>query len=221
MKHLIVMALAAMAIPVLAQDAPERPMRQRGANPQQQPALPEALMKKYDKDGDGKLSPEERTAMREEMQKGAKERRAELFKTMDKDGDGKVTLEEFLAAQPAAPMPPREGMPDRPKPPVNEQTKKFDKDGDGTFSDAERAAMRAELNKERGARRFSVMDKEKKGYITLEEFSAPPAIPEGIGPARPGAPGARRARGPRPDMPMMELPKPQPAAPQPPAAPAE
>lgn len=237
MKQLIVMAIAAMAIPVLAQNAPERPMRQRAAN--MQPTLPEEVLKKYDKDGDGKLSSEERAAMRADMQKGAKERRTEIFKTMDKDGDGKISLEEFLAA----PLPTRPGMnrpagapegaqarrgerPEGAQPPrgerpegmrsprgerpggaaLPEQMKKFDKDGDGKLSDAEREAMRIEMSKERRTRQFKMMDKEGKGYITLEEFTTGSGFGDGMGPARPGAPGGegqgnrpagRGARGPR------------------------
>ena len=42
------------------------------------------LMKKFDKDGDGKLNAEERRAMFED----ARQRRANLIKKYDKDGDG-------------------------------------------------------------------------------------------------------------------------------------
>ena len=45
----------------------------------------EEMIKKFDKDGDGKLNEEERAAVREEM----KGRKDELLKKFDADGDGK------------------------------------------------------------------------------------------------------------------------------------
>ena len=69
-------------------------------------ARKEAMLKKFDKDGDGKLSDEEKAAMKAEMKKrraegGAKggnaERRAEMMKKFDKDGDGKLNDEEKAA----------------------------------------------------------------------------------------------------------------------------
>ena len=52
------------------------------------------MMKKFDKDGDGKLNEEERAALREEGQK----RRKEIIVKFDKDGDGKLNEEERKAA---------------------------------------------------------------------------------------------------------------------------
>jgi EF hand len=57
----------------------------RGDRPQRE--IPPALLKKYDKDADGKLSPEERKTMQDE-------RKAEMLKKYDKDGDGKLSEEE-------------------------------------------------------------------------------------------------------------------------------
>jgi hypothetical protein len=59
------------------------------AKPKPAPALPEAL-KKYDKNGDGKLDQEERAALQ-------KERQAELMKKYDKNSDGKIDEEERKA----------------------------------------------------------------------------------------------------------------------------
>ena len=59
---------------------PERPQRQ----------IPPAILKKFDTDGDGKLSQEEGKAMREARQ-------AEMLKKYDKDGDGKLSDEEKKA----------------------------------------------------------------------------------------------------------------------------
>lgn len=70
-----------------AQDKPaERPQR-GGDRP-----VPAEVLKKFDKDGDGKLSEEERKAFQEE-------RKAEALKKYDKDGDGKLSDEEKKAQQ--------------------------------------------------------------------------------------------------------------------------
>ena len=54
----------------------------------------EEMLKKFDKDGDGKLNEEERAALREEGQK----RRKEIIAKFDKDGDGKLNEDERKAA---------------------------------------------------------------------------------------------------------------------------
>lgn len=85
--------------------------------------------RKFDKDGDGKLSDEEKA----EMQKARDLRRKEMIKKYDVDGDGELSAEE-QAAQ-------RE---DRRKAALEEQKKYFegfDKDGDGGINAEERAAM--------------------------------------------------------------------------------
>ena len=48
------------------------------------------MIKKFDKDGDGKLNEEERKAAEEA-------RKAEMLKRFDKDGDGKISDEERKA----------------------------------------------------------------------------------------------------------------------------
>jgi len=53
------------------------------------PGLAE-LLKKYDKNGDGKLDQEERAALQ-------KDRQAEMIKKYDKNGDGKIDEEERKA----------------------------------------------------------------------------------------------------------------------------
>lgn len=86
--------------------------------------------KKFDKDGDGKLSPEERTAMMEE-------RRQRWEKRFDKDGDGKLNAEERAAMEKE-----REDFRQRMQQHRQEMMKKYDKDGDGKLSPEEREAMR-------------------------------------------------------------------------------
>lgn len=75
-----------------AQERPERPQREKGAR-----SIPPEVFKQYDKDGDGKLSEDERKAMRADMQGKAKARRTEMLKKYDADGDGKLSEDERKA----------------------------------------------------------------------------------------------------------------------------
>ena len=68
------------------------------------------MLKKFDKDGDGKLSDTEKTTLRAEMQnrRGGRERkqwtaeqRDEMLKKFDTDGDGKLSQEERDTAREA------------------------------------------------------------------------------------------------------------------------
>ncbi len=70
-----------------AQDAPPAAPTPK-IRPQRE--VPADVLKKYDKDGDGKLSPDEVKAMRDA-------RKAETLKKYDKDGDGKLSDEERQA----------------------------------------------------------------------------------------------------------------------------
>lgn len=51
----------------------------------------ERLVEKFDKDGDGKVGPEERAAARDEIVE-------KIFAKHDADGDGKLSKDEFRAA---------------------------------------------------------------------------------------------------------------------------
>ena len=68
------------------------------------------MLKKFDKDGDGKLSDAEKTTLRTDMQKrrGGRDRsqrtpeqRAETLKKFDKDGNGELSVDERNAAREA------------------------------------------------------------------------------------------------------------------------
>jgi len=106
------------------------------------------MLKKFDKDGDGKLNDAERQEMAK-ARGGAggrpdPARMQELLKKFDKDGDGKLNdaeRAEAMKARGGAPggKPGEGGRPSR-----EELIKKFDKDGDGQLNEAERAeAMKA------------------------------------------------------------------------------
>ncbi len=89
------------------------------------PARPskEEIIKKFDKDGDGKLSEEEKAEIRKSM--ANRKPPAHIIEKFDKDGDGKLSEEERAEIR-------------------KEMMAKFDKDGDGKLNPEERkAAMQA------------------------------------------------------------------------------
>ena len=83
----------------------------------------EEMMKKFDKDGDGKLSEDEKAEIRKSL--GNRKPPAHILEKFDKDGDGKLCENEKAEIR-------------------KEMMAKFDKDGDGKLSPEERkAAMEA------------------------------------------------------------------------------
>lgn len=73
--------------PAPPQEAPAT----RPARPQRQ--MPPGMIEKYDKDGDGKLSPDEMKAMQDQFRAD----REAAMKKYDKDGDGQLSGEERQA----------------------------------------------------------------------------------------------------------------------------
>jgi hypothetical protein len=101
------------------QERPERPERpQRGAQRQISPEL----LKEFDADGNGELSADERTKMREVMAARAEERRKEALEKYDENKNGELDAPELAKLR-------------------ADLEKEFDKDGDGTLSPEERRAM--------------------------------------------------------------------------------
>ncbi|MDA0836805.1 MAG: EF-hand domain-containing protein [Planctomycetota bacterium] len=108
----------------------------------------EEILQKFDKDGDGELSEDEKAAMKEAMEKhrgkpGEGDRRIseEMRKKFDADGDGKLNEDERAAL--------KEAMKKRLH---ADAIKKFDKDGDGELNEEERAAAREAGKNRRGGR---------------------------------------------------------------------
>ena len=93
------------------------------------PARPskEEIIKKFDKDGDGKLSEEEKAEIRKSM--ANRKPPSHIIEKFDKDGDGKLCDEEKAAIR-------------------KEMMAKFDKDGDGKLGPDERKAAMATRGKE-------------------------------------------------------------------------
>lgn len=99
-----------------------------GSPPQQRPQrqLPPNVIKEFDKDGDGQLSNEERTAMVDTMRAKSEERNKAMLEKYDADKDGKLNAEEAGKARSERQA---------------ELLKKYDKDGDGKLSNEERKAI--------------------------------------------------------------------------------
>ena len=120
----------------------------------------EEIIKKFDKDGDGKLNDEEKAELRKKMAErsgGGRKLPPFLMKKFDKDGNGELSDEEKAEA--------RKAMEARRK----EVIGKFDKDGDGKLNEEERkAAMAArpkpgEGGKPEGKGKKEEGEKKKKG----------------------------------------------------------
>jgi hypothetical protein len=132
-----------------AEGKPDKPHR-KGPPPE--------MLKKFDKDGDGTLSKEEKDAMREAM----KELHKDKAKEFDKDGDGKLSEAE------------REAMKEARK---AEFLKKFDTDGDGKLSDEERKAMPERPHGPKGPKGKGPEGKRRDGKPSDEPSEKPaPAV---------------------------------------------
>ncbi|MAN36419.1 MAG: hypothetical protein CMI21_02155 [Opitutae bacterium] len=103
-KFLTILAAVTLACGLNAM--PDREGGKKGGPPEGRPSR-EEVMKKFDKDGDGKLSESERAELRKTMEA----RRKEFMAKFDKDGDGKLNEEERKAAMAARPKP-GEGRPE-------------------------------------------------------------------------------------------------------------
>ena len=145
------------------------------------PGVPPELLRRFDKDGDGRLSQEERAAAEKERAAfggaglGLKmdlDNPPELvLRRFDKDGDGKLNEEEKKAAREAF-MAGR--GPGRPR--MEGAIQRFDKDGDGKLNEAEQAAARQAFSRMQGGpgreefmKRF---DKNGDGRLDAEEQAA-------------------------------------------------
>lgn len=173
LKHTpLLFALAALATVTLAQEKKEFPARERAAQPNREEMREKMMLKRFDKDGDGKLNAEEKAAMENEKK--------ETMTKFDKDGDGVLNAEErkaMMEERRKAMVAPegkegevkREGAGMRQgagfAPEAREKMlKKFDKDGDGKLNEEERKAMMDE--------RKAMTDKfdaDKDGKLNEEE----------------------------------------------------
>jgi len=116
--HWILTAVLAGGAAVAEEAKPdvERPQRPISA----------ALLKQFDQDGDGKLSPEERAEMQAAMRERRRARHQEMLKRFDADGDGRLNAEERKIAHDTI---------------LKEMLVKYDANGNGEIDREERRAM--------------------------------------------------------------------------------
>ena len=170
-KLTMLMALAGLfTINAGAQDEPGRPGRPGGPGGEggrgRQPSAED--LKKYDKDADGKLSEDERTALRADREKA-------MLEKYDADKNGK--LDEAETRKMREENPRGRGGPGGGRfQPTAEDIKKYDADKDGKLSDDERQKMMDDFRKQReeGTRPGRAGSDEKK---TAEKKSEPAKLP--------------------------------------------
>ena len=167
----LILAGAAFCIPAAAQtpappSADDTPM-----------SVKIQLLKKYDKDGDGRLNEQERA----EAMKAIKEKSADLdelrdknvqdvIKKFDKDGDGKLDKSELAAFldEQRKMFENMRARRFRNMPVPKEVLAKYDKDGDGKLSPQERRAMFEDARKRR-AELVKKYDKDGDGKLSEAE----------------------------------------------------
>ncbi len=96
MKTTTLMTLGALAATCTFATAQDKPRKERA-----QRQIPPELLKMFDKDGDGKLSPDERKAMMDARKEMETKRHEAMMAKFDKDGDGKLSDEERTAMRAA------------------------------------------------------------------------------------------------------------------------
>jgi len=125
------------------------------------------LIRRFDKNGDGRLDEEEKAAAHKAMRTeggGYAERQKQMLKRFDKNGDGRLDDAERAEAEKARELLQKNGGPGRFRELV---LKRFDKNGDGRLDDAERA----EAAKFR-AEQLKRFDKDGDGQLNDEERAA-------------------------------------------------
>lgn len=183
MKKFLILPIIALfaANFAIAQDAPQTPKggKEIGAFSKLDPETRIQLMKRFDKNGDGRLDAEERKAAIEAMKDKVADledlRRKhvdDVMKRFDKDGDGKLDkteMAEFLEEQRKMFNEQRRRIGPRknfklPK----EVLAKFDKDGDGKLNAEERRSM-FEDARQRRANLIKKYDKDGDGVLNDAE----------------------------------------------------
>ncbi len=135
----------------------------------------EEVLKRFDKDGDGKLDPSERaalrTALKERLQAGKgrpKEGRALLLKKFDRDGDGKLDMEERAAARRAAVR--KAGGPDRQK--IQAMRAKIRELQGKVRAEEQKLGALGQKVRQKRAQVLKKFDKDGDGKLNQEERSA-------------------------------------------------
>jgi len=129
----------------------------------------ERFFREADADHSGYLTLDELTGiLKRNGYKVTDEQVRGMFNAIDADGEGKVTFEEYMVAM--GERPPQEHKAAR----MRQVFRSFDKNGDGQIDVAElRTAfeqMKGHLSEAEIKRMMSLIDKNKSGSISYEEF---------------------------------------------------
>lgn len=124
----------------------------------------EILFKQFDKNGDGRLGPEEISAMMAHIGQGSKAARA-MLEMADADGDGGLNFEEFKTVQATAQV---DAQTDAQKKATFDM---FDKDGDGGITGAELAQM-LKMKPEEADAMIKEVDSSGDGKVDFKEWMA-------------------------------------------------
>lgn len=181
MRSSLILSLTLLAVTVRAEELAVVPGAAPGAQPTAEdrkgaPAghrLHQEMLKRFDKNGDGKLDEAERAAAKayhQEHMAELKEKNPELFKKIDQDGDGTISPEELRRAHELR----KDGPPDGAR--KEGMLKRFDADGDGKLNDTEKAAMETAMKermdemKEKHPELFKRLDQDGDGKLSPEEM---------------------------------------------------
>jgi Ca2+-binding EF-hand superfamily protein len=159
-KILFIVSIFAFAIGIHAKPENDGKKPSRGEG---RPSR-EDIIKKFDKDGDGKLNEEEKAELKKKMSEKGRKLPPFLVKKFDKDGDGELSEKERAEA--------RKSMEGRRK----EMIAKFDKDGDGKLNDEERKAAMASRPKPGEGKKPEGKEKKEKMGKRRKERNKPPKL---------------------------------------------
>lgn len=173
MKKLFIATLF-LAMPLMAQDvapaqdAPQEAPKAQSGKKQAQGMSLDAAMKKFDKDNDGKLNPEEFAKFRKAMAKkqGPKGPSKKVLEKYDTDKDGKLSKEEreAMKADHKAQNADKEPLTDEQKAERRaKQLAKFDTNKDGYLDKDELIAMRKAKQAKKGGKAKNGKAKNGKG----------------------------------------------------------
>jgi len=136
----------------------------------------EEILKRFDKDGDGKLNDEEKAAAKAAATERRDEMRDEALARFDANGDGKLDDTERAALREAMQKERGGKMTDEQREKVRAEFEayaaKYDKDGDGKLSPEERKTARdawAAEHPEAAAKIREAVDKDGDGTISAKE----------------------------------------------------